>query len=57
MAVLFSSERAAESAADDYDDVADFMERNLSIGSSSLDIDDLKNEGAFVVGQAMLKAP
>ena len=57
LAVLFSSERAAESAADDYDDVADFIERNLSFGSSSLDIDNLKNEGAFVVGQAMLKAP
>ena len=57
LAVLFSSERAAESAADDYDDVADFIERNLSFGSRSLDIDDLKNEGTFVVGQAMLKAP
>ena len=57
LAVLFSSERAAESAADDYDDVADFMESNQSFGSRSLDIDDLKNEGVFVVGQAMLKAP
>ena len=57
LAVLFSSERAAESAADDYDDVADFIEHNLLILSSSLDIDDLKNEGTFVVGQAMLKAP
>lgn len=42
--LLFSSERAAESAADEYDEVSDFME------SDSLDIDDAESDGEFVVG-------
>ena len=44
--VLFSSERAAEDAADDYDDVADFLDGRLNI-----DIADTKSDGEFVTGQ------
>ncbi len=42
--LLFSSERAAETAADDYDEVADFIE--LGVG---FDIADTKSEGEFVI--------
>ena len=45
--VLFSSERAAEAAEDDYDEVADFIERQVN-----LDVADTKSEGEFVVGTA-----
>ena len=46
--LLFSSERRAERAADDYDQVADFLER-----VDDLDIDDTEADGHFVVGQAI----
>ena len=45
--LLFSSERAAESAADEYDEVSDFMERG-----NTIDIDDAESDGEFVVGTA-----
>ena len=45
-AVLYSSERAAEQAADDYDTIADFLE--LLFG---LDVDDTTSDGEFVVGE------
>lgn len=46
IALLFRNERAAESAADDYDEVADFLEQE------GLDIEDTEADGAFVIGQA-----
>ncbi len=49
IALLFSSERRAERAADDYDQVADFLER-----VDDLDIDDTESDGVFVIGQAIL---
>ena len=48
IALLFSSERRAERAADDYDQVADFLER-----VDELNIDDTEADGNFVVGQAI----
>ena len=45
--VLYSSERAAEQAADDYDTIADFLLFILG-----LDVDDTTSEGEFVVGEA-----
>ena len=47
-ALLFRNERAADSAADDYDEVADFLERLQGI-----DIEDTEAEGSFVVGRAV----
>lgn len=47
-ALLFRNERAADNAADDYDEVADFLER-----LQGLDIEDTEAEGSFVVGQAV----
>ena len=47
IALLFNSERAAERAADDYDDVADFLEY-----SDNLDIEDTEADGKFVTGIA-----
>ena len=44
--VLFSSENAAEDAADDYDDIADYFERY------GLDVADTESDGEFVTGQA-----
>ena len=54
---LFSSERAAEDAADDYDEVADAVEQGGSFGSRFLDIGDIKTDGEFVVGQGILESP
>ena len=48
IALLFRNERAAERAADDYDQVADFLERE-----DELDIDDTEADGNFVVGEAI----
>ena len=45
LVVLFSSERAAEDAADDYDDVADFIEQTMD-----LDVADTTSDGEFVLG-------
>ena len=45
--LLFRNERAAERAADDYDEVADFLEQE-----SDFDIEDTKADGVFVVGVA-----
>ena len=47
IALLFHNERAAERAADDYDDVADFLEF-----SDNLDIEDTEANGEFVTGVA-----
>ncbi len=47
-ALLFRNERAADNAADDYDEVADFLERLQGIN-----IEDTEAEGSFVVGQAV----
>ena len=47
IALLFHNERAAERAADDYDDVADFLEL-----SDNLDIEDTEANGEFVTGIA-----
>ena len=47
-ALLFRNERAAERAADDYDEVADFLERVQGI-----DIEDTEAENSFVVGRAV----
>ena len=46
-AVLYSSERAAENAADDYDTIADFLQFFLG-----LDVDNTTSDGDFVVGEA-----
>ena len=45
-AVLYSSERAAEQAADDYDTIA--ISWKLLVG---LDVDDTTSDGEFVVGE------
>ncbi len=47
IALLFRNERGAERAADDYDEVADFLEQE------GLDIEDTEADGAFVVGEAI----
>lgn len=47
IALLFHNERTAERAADDYDDVADFLEL-----SDNLDIEDTEANGKFVTGVA-----
>ncbi len=47
IAFLFGNERTAERAADDYDEIADFLEYEEDI-----DIEDTKAEGRFVVGIA-----
>ncbi len=46
--LLFRNERAAEKAADDYDEVADFLE-----AGAGLDIEDTEADGKFVVGDAI----
>ncbi len=48
IALLFRNERAAESAAEDYDEVANFLER-----TESIEIEDTEVEGRFVVGIAI----
>ena len=48
IALLFRNERAAERAADDYDQVADFLER-----AQDIDIEDTEADGSFVVGRAV----
>ena len=48
-ALLFSSERAAERAAADYDQVADFL-----AGVRGIDIEDTEADGSFVVGRAVV---
>ena len=45
--VLYSSDRAAEQAADDYDNIASFLEMIFG-----LDVADTKSDGDFVVGEA-----
>lgn len=45
--VLYSSDRAAERAADDYDNIASFLQ-----GTFGLDVADTKSDGDFVVGEA-----
>ena len=50
IALLFRNERAAERAADDYDQVADFLERE------GFDIEDTESDGNFVVGVAIQDA-
>ena len=47
IALLFRNERAAERAAEDYDEVADFLE-----DSHYIDIEDTEASGSFVVGDA-----
>ena len=49
--MLFSSERAAEAAADDYDDVADFIRQ-----THGYDIADTESDGEFVLGIGTLEA-
>ena len=48
IALLFRNERSAESAAEDYDEVANFLER-----TESIEIEDTEAEGRFVVGIAI----
>ena len=48
IAMLFRNERGAENAADDYDEVADFLEQE------GFDIEDTEADGVFVTGQAIL---
>ena len=67
LAVLFSSERRAERAADDYDDVADLLEELLEglaedaddfsglPYADSVDIDDITAEGEFVLGTGFIE--
>lgn len=47
IALLFRNERGAERAADDYDQVADFLEQE------GFDIEDTEADGVFVTGQAI----
>ena len=47
IALLFRNERSAQRAADDYDEVADFLEYEAGI-----DIEDTESDGDFVVGIA-----
>ena len=47
IALLFRNERAAERAAQDYDEIADFLEY-----SHDIDIEDTEASGSFVVGDA-----
>lgn len=47
IALLFRNERAAERAAADYDEVADFLEEE-----DAIDIEDTEAQGRFVVGVA-----
>jgi len=48
IALLFRNERSAERAADDYDEVADFLE-----DAEDIDIEDTEADGKFVVGVAI----
>ena len=50
-ALLFGNERSAERAADDYDEVADFLEL-----AQGIDIEDTEADGDFVVGRAIQEA-
>ena len=51
VAMLFSSEGAAEDAADDYDEVADFIRQ-----THGYDIADTESDGEFVLGTGTLEA-
>ena len=51
--LVFSSERAAESAADEYDEISDFME---GANSLSLNLVDAESDGALVRGLATVSA-
>lgn len=51
--MVFSSERAAESAADEYDEISDFMESSNVLG---LDLVDAENDGALTRGSATVPA-
>ena len=55
--VLFSSARAAESAAADYDEVSDLIERGASQISGYVEVADVKEDGPFVVGEGILEGP
>ena len=50
VAMLFSSEGAAEAAADDYDEVADFIRQ-----THEYDIADTESDGEFVLGTGTLE--
>jgi hypothetical protein len=51
--LLFSSERAAESAADDYDEVKDFAEGRTGYDT---DLADITSDGEFVLGGATVSS-
>ncbi len=67
LVVLFNSERRAERAADDYDDVADLMEEMLENlaeeaddftglpDANGADIDDITAEGEFILGIGLIE--
>ena len=48
--LLFSSAQAAERAADEYDEVATFVEEGITFDDGNIDIADIASDGEFVVG-------
>ena len=50
IAILFSSERSAEDAADEYDAIADFLKREWDS-----DLENAESDGEFVIGTATTK--
>ena len=48
--LLFSSPQAAERAADEYDEVAAFVEEGIRFAGGAIDIADIASDGEFVVG-------
>ena len=48
IALLFRNERSAERAADEYDEISDFLEQE-----DDIDIEDTEADGRFVVGIAV----
>ncbi len=48
--LLFSSAQAAERAADEYDEIATFVEERITINDGNIDIADIASDGEFVVG-------
>ena len=48
--LLFSSDQAGERAADEYDEVATFVEEDIRFEGGAIDIAGIASDGEFVVG-------
>ena len=55
--LLFSSAQAAERAADEYDEIAAFVEEGVRFQGGTIDIADIASDGEFVVGSGKYVPP